>query len=239
MNRTFEIKYLGHSCFLIKTINGKNLLIDPWLTGNPSASIKAEELDNIDMIAVTHGASDHLGDAVEICKRNHAKLFCGTEVAFHAIDNGVKKEDITILIYGTSVIYENIGIRAVEAKHISIVQFGNQKLTGSALSFIFRMEDGTEIYFTGDTSIFSDLKLFGSLYPVEIAILGMDNLPGCPIEMSGKEAALAAQWLGVKVAIPMHYPQGSQEPVDFENELRKTNIEPVILKPGTTYTYQK
>lgn len=239
MNTSIKINYLGHSCFLIETLTGKRLLVDPWLRENPYAVVQPENLKNIDMIAVTHGAFDHLGNAVEICKSNDCKLFCGSEVALYAMDNGVTKDKIKILIYGTTWNYEGIEIRAVEAKHISIVPYQNQKLSGSALSYIFRMEDGTGIYFSGDTSIFSDLKLFGQLYPVDIALIGMDNLPGCPREMSGWEAALAVQWLGVKYAIPMHYPHDSKDPEEFQNALEKTSITPILLKPGQNFMYSK
>jgi L-ascorbate metabolism protein UlaG (beta-lactamase superfamily) len=239
MNTKFNIKYLGHSCFLIKSVNGKKILIDPFLTGNSSAAVTADSINDIDAVAVSHGAFDHLGDAVPICKRNHAKLFCGPEVAIYAMHEGMKKEDINQMIYGTSITYKGIEFRSIEAKHISMVQCGSQRITGSAMSFIFRMEDGTGIYFSGDTSIFSDLKLFGELYSVEIGILGMDGLPGCPFEMSGKEAAMAARWLGVKVAIPMHYPANSAEPGHFKEALSEYHpkIQPVILKPGEEYLH--
>ena len=239
MNNTFEISYLGHSCFLIRTINGKNLLVDPWLRTNKSAAIMPEELHDIDMIAVTHGAWDHLGDAIEICKQNNAHLFCGAEVALHAIDKGIKEENITKMIYGTALTYQNIGIRTIVAHHISMVEYKEQILSGSALSYIFRMEDGTGIYFSGDTCIFSDLKLYSELYPVDIAIIGMDNLPGCPIEMSGEEAALVAKWMDVDVAIPMHYPPDSLEPKKFATTLEKTRVKPVILKPGQVFSYER
>lgn len=239
MEKSININYLGHSCFLIESLTGKKLLINPWLKDNPYAVVQPEELKDIDMIAVTHGAYDHLGDAVEICKANNCKLFCGSEVALHATDKGLSKDNIKILIYGTTWTYKGIEIRAVEAKHISIVNYQNQKLSGSALSYIFRFEDGTGVYFSGDTSIFSDLMLFGQLYPVDIALLGMDNLPNCPREMSGWEAALVAQWLGVKYAIPMHYPPESKDPEEFKEALEKTSIKPVLLKPGQVFTYNK
>ena len=179
-----------------------------------------EELKDIDMVAVTHGAWDHLGDAIEICKKNNAHLFCGSEVALHAIEKGMKEENITKMIYGTAVTWQDIGVRAILAHHISMVEYKEQLLSGSALSFIFRMEDDTGIYFSGDTCIFSDLKLYSELYPVSIAIIGMDNLPGCPIEMSGEEAALVAKWMNVDVAIPMHYPPESLEPKKFRAALK-------------------
>lgn len=105
MNTSIKINYLGHSCFLIETLTSKRLLVDPWLRENPYAVVSPENLKNIDMVAVTHGAFDHLGNAVEICKNNDCKLFCGSEVALYAMDKGLTKDDIKILIYGTTWTY--------------------------------------------------------------------------------------------------------------------------------------
>lgn len=112
-------------------------------------------------------------------------------------------------------------------------------ISGIPMSFILKMENGTGIYFSGDTSIFSDLKLFGKLYPVQIGIFGMDGMPGLPMEMSGAEAALAAQWLGVEVAIPMHYPFGSTQPEEFKQALclSSPRTKVVWLKPGESFVY--
>ncbi len=238
---SFSIRYLGHSCFLIRSIRGVTILVDPFLSGNENAALAADSIGRVDIVAVSHGAWDHLGDAVSICKRTGARLFCGPEVALHAMAEGIQRESISQMIYGTAINYKDIEIRSLEAKHISMVSLGRQTITGSAMSFVFRMEDETGIYFSGDTSIFSDLKLFGELYPVQIGLIGMDGLPGCPFEMSGKEAALAAQWLGVKVAIPMHYPPQSPEPDQFKEALKEIEpvIVPVIMKPGEEYIYSR
>lgn len=233
------IQNLGHSCFLFKSPHGVSILTDPYLTGNKFAAVSAQDLSNIDIVAVTHGAFDHMGDAIEIVQNTGAKLFCGPDVALHAFHKGIPREQVVQLVWGTSISYCGIEIRSIEAKHISFFESNGQRITGIPMSFILRMEDETGIYFSGDTSIFSDLKLFGKLYPVKIGLFGMGGLPGYPYEMSGTEAALAAEWLGVELAIPMHYPPGSPEPVAFREALAaaKPTVKVVTLQPGDNYVY--
>lgn len=233
------IQNLGHSCFLVESLRGTRVLFDPFLTGNLFATAKAAELTDIHLIAVSHGAFDHLGDAVFIAKSTGARLFCGPEVALHAFDEGLEKEQVCQMVWGTKAVYRGLEIRSVEARHISLFKSKNQFISGIPMSFILRMEDGTGIYFSGDTSIFSDLKLFGQLYPVKIGLFGMGGLPGYPMEMSGYEASLAAQWLGVEVAIPMHHPPDSPDPVEFRDTLSSAgpSVRVVLLKPGESYIY--
>jgi len=237
---SIHIQNLGHACFLLKSTHGINILTDPYLTGNKFSTVSVQDLPIIDIVVVTHGAFDHMGDAIEIIKNSSAKLFCGPDVALHAYNSGVDREQIVQLVWGTSITYSGIEIRSIEAKHISFFESNGQRITGIPMSFILRMEDGTGIYFSGDTSLFSDLKLFGKLYPVKIGLFGMDGLPGYPYEMSGSEAALAAEWLGVEVVIPMHYPPGSLEPVVFREALAtaRPTVKVVYLKVGNSYVYR-
>jgi L-ascorbate metabolism protein UlaG (beta-lactamase superfamily) len=238
---TIRIKNLGHSCFLIESIGGIRVLLDPYLRGNVQAAVKVEELPGIDLIAVTHGAFDHMGDTIEIAKKMGAKVFCGPDVAVYLEGNGLTKDQISQLVWGTNLSYLGIEIRSIEAKHISFFEFKGYRISGIPMSFILRMENGTGIYFSGDTAIFSDLKLFGKLYPVKIGIFGMDGIPGLPMEMSGKEAALAAQWLGVELAIPMHFPLGSTQPDEFQKALSVSSpsVRVAILRPGESIDYQE
>ncbi len=231
---TYAIKYLGHSSILIESVEGKKILIDPYLSENKSACVKPEELKDIDAILVSHGAFDHLGDAFDIARRTGAILYSDIAVVNYAIFSGVKRETTRVMIWGTMIKQDNIEIRAVEAKHISHFSYDNMKVSGVPLSFIIRLEDGTGIYFSGDTSIFSDMKLFGELYPVKIGFFGISGLPGYAYEMDGREGALAASFFNVETAVPIHYPPGSEEPEAFRKELFRLNPKAVtrILKPG-------
>jgi L-ascorbate metabolism protein UlaG (beta-lactamase superfamily) len=230
----YTIKYLGHSSILIESVEGKKILIDPYLSENIFACIKPEDIGDIDAILVSHGAFDHLGDAFDIARMTGAVLYSDIAVVNYAIFSGVKKEKTKVMIWGTMIEHGNIAIRAVEAKHISHFSYNNTNVSGAPLSFIIRLEDGTGIYFSGDTSIFSDMKLFGELYPVKIGFFGISGLPGYAYEMDGQEGALAASFFNVEIAVPIHYPPGSEEPEIFRKELLRLNPKAVtrILKPG-------
>lgn len=231
---SYSIKYLGHSCILIESIKGKKILLDPYLSENKFASVKPEELHDIDVILVSHGAFDHLGDAFDIARKTGAILYSDIAVVDYAISSGVKKENTRVMIWGTMIKEDDIEIRSLEAKHISHFTYNNMKVTGAPMSFIIRLEDGTGIYFSGDTAIFSDMQLFGKLYPVKIGFFGISGLPGYAYEMNGKEGALAASFFNVETAVPVHYPPGSEEPEIFRNELMRLNPKAIacILKPG-------
>ena len=115
------------------------------------------------------------------------------------------------MIWGTNLMEQGVQIRSVEAKHINHFTYDGMKVTGVPMSFIIRLENGVGIYFSGDTAIFSDMKLFGELYPVHIGFFCVSGLPGYAYEMDGREAGMAAGFFGVDVAVPVHYPPGSGE----------------------------
>ncbi len=237
---SFKITNYGHSCILIESVNGKKILFDPYLSENESAAIKPEDIKELDAILVSHGAFDHLGDALPIAKNTGAPIYCDPAVADYAVYHGLPKEQIKMLVWGTCLDLGDTGItvRSIEAKHLSYFKIGDQKFTGIPMSFILTLEDGTAIYFAGDTSIFTDMKLFGQLYNVKYGMFGITGLEGYPYEMDAREGAIAADLFGVKYAIPIHYPAGSSAPFDFKNELGKINpdIETVILETGIEYT---
>jgi L-ascorbate metabolism protein UlaG (beta-lactamase superfamily) len=237
MTKQFSIQYFGYSCFLITSLEGVRILLDPYFDGNEDAGMSAAAVDNIDIIAPSHGAVDHMGDAIPIAMRTHATLFCGPDIAHYAAGKGLGTDNIRMMVWGTRRLHKGIEIRSLEARHLSSFDCGSQIITGLPMSFIVRMEDGSGIYFSGDTSIFGDLKLFGELYPIRIGLMGMSGLPGMAYEMDGPEAALAAKWLGVTTAIPFHYPAGSPEPIRFKETLAAYDppIETIVLRPREVY----
>lgn len=229
---TIKIQSLGHSCFLFESHKGVRLLVDPFITGNKDAAVSIKDIGRVDLVTVSYGAFDHLGDAIPICKQTGAKLFCSADVAYYAFNQGMDEENVLQFVNGTGT-YRGLEIRATKAKRISFFPC----IAGYPMSFIFRMEDGTGIYFSGDSSINCDLKLTGKSYSVQI---GLFCVGGLPMEMSALEAALVAQWLGVKVAIPMHYPQGTNYPEEFSGALSGVSpkVNTVILKPGESYCFE-
>ena len=233
---SFKITNWGHSCILIETSKGLRILFDPYISENESAAVTVDEIENIDIVIVTHGAFDHMGDAIPIVKKTGATLYCGPEVRDYALYNGVDENHVRMLVWGTCLTHGNSGIkiRSVEAKHLSYFKMGDHKITGMPMSFVVTLEDGTGIFFAGDTSLFSDMKLFGELYDVKYGFFGIMGLEGYPYEMDAREGAIAADFWNVDVAIPIHYPAGSNVPMEFKEELskRNKNIKTMILHPG-------
>ena len=107
-------------------------------------------------------------------------------------------------------------------------------MTGMPLGFMITLESGETLYHAGDTSIFSDLKLFGQLYRPRVGFLPVGSYPGSHAELSPEEAALAAAWLGVQEAIPMHYEKGSDAPRRFSDEVSKKSpdVRVTVMEPG-------
>lgn len=211
-----KIRYLGHAAFQI--IGSKNIVIDPFLTGNPVA---AEQEGTPDLILVTHAHGDHLGDAVELSKRSGAPIVCMYDIAQHI--RGVQAYGMN---YGPAKI-EGIDIVMVPAWHSS--SMGGQEV-GNPAGFIVKM-DGKTVYHAGDTFVFGDMALFNELYgPIDVALLPI----GGYFTMGPREAAKAVELLKPRIVVPMHYntfPPIRQDPEEFR-KLVGDKAEVRILKPG-------
>ncbi len=184
-------KYYGHSCFMLD--NGEHkVLFDPFLTGNPKATIKAEEID-CDFILISHAHSDHLGDAPEIAGRTGAELVGIPEVLAICEQRvpGLKQHPMNL---GGSINLPFGRVRMTMAKHSSGVA------GGIACGYVISMS-GLKIYFAGDTALFGDMQLIGRKDEIDYAILPV----GDNYTMGLEDAALAAQWLNARHVIPVHY----------------------------------
>lgn len=183
--------YYGHASFLLDDGTSK-VLTDPFLTGNPLAAIKADEVE-CDYILLTHAHGDHLGDAPAIAKRTGATIFGIPEVLDVCLqaEEGLKTHGMNI---GGSVKLPFGKVRMTLALHSSGVP------GGIACGYVIQIA-GLNIYFAGDTALFSDMKLIGQKDPLDYAILPI----GDNYTMGLEDAALAAQWLNTKNVLPIHY----------------------------------
>ncbi len=226
-----KITWLGHSAFLIEE-DGRKVLVDPFISGNSMAPVKPDEVD-CDVIAVTHGHGDHLGDAVFISKRKDVPVVAIYEVAEYVNSKGAK--GVGMNFSGT---YEHGGIKLtmVPALHSSgITETGFTHSGGLPAGFIIEI-NGKKVYHAGDTGIFGDMKLIGEIYHPDVALLPVGGL----FTMDTKLATIAAKWIKPKVVIPMHYntwPPIEANPEEMRDELREAGIELVVLKPGESYTF--
>lgn len=192
-----RLRYLGHSCFLIE-----NLLIDPYLRGNPLCNISPEEI-KCDTICITHDHADHLGDSEEIARRNNATIVAIFELAQKFSAKGIKSEGMNI---GGKIILNDWEIKMVEAKHSS--NLGNP--AGFILKYI---PEKKKIYHTGDTSLFSDMALIGE-EGIDIYLVPI----GDRFTMGIDDALKSVELVKPKMVIPMHYntfPLIRQNPDNF------------------------
>ena len=222
----FKLNYVGHSGFYIDT-ETTGILIDPFITGNPKAKITFNT-DKIDCIFLTHAHGDHLGDSITFSKDKSAQIFAVHELANYCSAKGADAKGIS---FGGWVNYEWGRVIAVPAFHSSSTPEGYY--AGSPCGYILEIE-GTRIYHAGDTSLNSEMKMIGEVYKPDIVILPI----GGHYTMDIENATIAAQWLGAKSVIPMHYNTFDAIKVDiadFELKIKGINLEPVVLKIGESF----
>jgi len=239
---TTTLKYFGISAFEITNESQTHALVDPFITHNPLCPLKLEEIGDVDLVLATHGAQDHMGDAVAIAKEKGASLVCGPEVRFHAVKNGVNDAKIITVLWGDYVEVLGIGIQTVECRHVSFLRSGDICLAGIPLSFIITPETGTRIYNMGDTAIFSDMRLIAELYDPNILLVPVGGGPqttGGYAHLAPREASLATQWIMPEYAIPVHYGRDSAEPVEYQNYVHTLapTVKTHIMRPGESVTY--
>jgi L-ascorbate metabolism protein UlaG (beta-lactamase superfamily) len=220
------IRWFGHSGFEI-IADKKVILVDPFLTGNPKAAVKASDITRADVVCVTHDHSDHLGDAIEICKRTGATFVGIYELGTHAQAEGV-----------IDVVAMNIGATIeVKGAKITMVQAFHSAERGSPVGFVIDVGKA-RVYHAGDTSLFNDMRMVGQLYRPEIICIPI----GGYFTMGAKEAAEAVRLLLPRVVIPMHYltfPELAQSADDFVNAVKEKELgtQVVVLKPGESYNF--
>ncbi len=231
MPRDVGITWLGHASVKITSTNGRVILIDPWIDGNPECPIKVDDLDRVDYILVTHDHFDHVGSTVDIVKKKGGIVIANVETAMRIAEE-VPKENVifdgTGMNIGGKVELDGIKVVMVEAFHSS--------RTGSPCGYVISLEDGTTVYHAGDTGVFYGMKLIGEMYPLDLAMLPV----GSVFTMDPYQAAWALKLLSPRKAIPMHYrtfPIIEKDPTAFLSYAKELapKTEVVVLKPGEEY----
>jgi len=194
-----QLTWFGHSAFQAVSPGGKVLLVDPWLE-NPKAPPKAREINRVDLILISHGHSDHLGNAVEIARRTGATVLAIYEVCQYLASAGVARTQA--LNKGGSFTLSGIRITMVDARHSSAIEDRGAMISGGeAAGFVMEFENGTTLYHAGDTSLFMDMKLIGQMERPDVVLLPIGGL----YTMGPREAAKACELLNPKRIIGMHY----------------------------------
>jgi L-ascorbate metabolism protein UlaG (beta-lactamase superfamily) len=221
-----EIKFLGQSCFLL-TDGDVNVLIDPFLTGNPKGAASADEVP-ADAILLTHGHQDHFGDTIEIAKRTGATVQAITEIAGEIGEEGVSVIDTN---FGGTAEYPWGSARIVPAFHTSTTPKGTVTPAGGLVIEI----GGVRIYHLGDTALFSDLALPGKRGKIDVALVPI----GGHYTMDRFDAVVAAELVGADVVIPCHY--DTFPPIEADAQAFKADVEGagfaqvVVLAPGESH----
>ena len=237
------ITWLGHGSWKMVTPLGTICYVDPWITRNPTCPIKLEDIDAADLVCVTHGHSDHLGNAIEIVHKTDATLVTLPEIAAYCSNYGIPYDDHGACLHtGGSVKQKDVRIHAVFALHSSDImgkeyEEHNQLMPGSgACGMILSPEGGEPVYFAGDTGVFGDMELIGKLYAPKVAVLPI----GDKYTMGIREAAYAIELLGSPVLIPGHYNTFPSNRADTDEltrlvAARAPRAKVVVLKPGESY----
>ena len=192
------LTWLGHSTFRLDTASGKRIYIDPFLNGNPKCPENEVTPERVDMIALTHGHGDHVGDTVELAKRHDATVVAPVELAdWLQIKHELK--NVRDPNKGGTVDVDGVKFTLTNAHHSS--SNDNLEYMGEPCGIVVTTEDGKKVYFAGDTCVFGDMQLIGRLYSPDVAAIPI----GDHYTMGPKEASLAVELLGVKRILPCHW----------------------------------
>lgn len=242
IGKNVKITYLGHAAFRIISPKGVVIYIDPFLSRNPKTPPEMKTVEKADLILVTHGHGDHVGDTLAIAEKTNAKIVAIAELGRYLKSKGAK--DVTRMNKGGTYTTRGIRITMVNALHSSsvteteAVSSGQKKArivyAGDPAGFVIRLENGFSVYHAGDTAVFGDMKIIGEIYKPELSLLPI----GSHFTMDPTEATYAAKLIGSKYVIPMHYgtfPVLTGTPEVFLKlmaEVPQTKV--LVLKPGDT-----
>jgi L-ascorbate metabolism protein UlaG (beta-lactamase superfamily) len=228
---SLSITWLGHATFVLTSPGGRRIVTDPWLTGNPAAPPGAR-IDAADMILLSHGHSDHTGDADAVARATGAPVVAVYELALWIESKGI--QNVRGMGIGGTQTIDGVQVSMVPAVHTSSVQEDGRILyLGEPAGFVIRLEDGRAIYFAGDTALFGDMRLIRELYAPEIAMLPI----GDHFTLGPDAAARACEMLGVRQVVPMHYgtfPVLTGTPERLKQLVEPMGIDVLVLKPGET-----
>jgi L-ascorbate metabolism protein UlaG (beta-lactamase superfamily) len=223
-----DIRYLGHSAFEL-TGGGTSILVDPFLTGNPKAACGPDDLDP-QVILLTHGHGDHIGDTVAIAKRSGATVVAVPELAKEIAADGV--EHVLDPNLGGTVTFDWGWVKLVPAWHTAVSPAGTPHTPAGLLIMV----GGTLVYHLGDTCLFSDLKLIAHRgNHVNVALVPI----GGHYTMDRHDAVTAVDFIQPDVVIPVHY--DTFPPIETDAQAFKADVEHqtkarvVVLAPGETH----
>jgi len=240
-----QLEWLGQASFKLVSPEGKNIIIDPWITGGPKAPAVYKKdlsaLGKVDFLLVTHGHVDHLGDAPEIAKLNNAVLYGPADMITPLITLGLVPANLTHRFNksGSITPFPGIKVTAVKAEHSSLIVFNNpvsNKLeshpAGEAVGYIIQLENGFKIWAMGDTGLFSDMKFIAEYYKPDLVLIPI----GGNFTMDPVDAAYAINtMIKPKMVIPIHYnsnPLAKGTLAEFQEAMKSSTVKIIPMVEG-------
>jgi L-ascorbate metabolism protein UlaG (beta-lactamase superfamily) len=223
-----SLTWLGHAAFRIESAQSKRIYVDPFLNGNPSCPEGEREPQRVDVIAITHGHADHVGDAVALAQQHNPHIVAQVELKGWLGAQGAPVGDLPGINKGGSQEIDGVRYTLVNAFHSSSSPDG--AYLGESCGLVVRLEDGQTVYFGGDTCVFGDMQLIGRIYRPDLACLPI----GDHFTMGPEEAAVALELLGVRRCVPCHFgtfPVLTGTPARLR-ELAPDGVEVIDLEPG-------
>jgi L-ascorbate metabolism protein UlaG (beta-lactamase superfamily) len=239
-----ELLWYSQAGFKLTTPGGKVILMDPWIMGGPLTPPELKDLGKVgkvDLVLVTHGHGDHLGDALEISKTNNAPLWSPAGMNQQLLTLGKMPANLVPRMNkgGTIQPFPGVKITMTHAEHSSEMLLKDEHgkdttySAGEPVGFIIELENGFKIYHMGDTGVFGDMKWIGEYYKPDLVLVPI----GGHFVMDPKDAAYAIKELiKPKMAWPMHYassPLLKGTPAEFKAALGQTTVQVIDATPGT------
>ena len=225
------LTWLGHASFRLDTPGGKRVYVDPWLD-NPKCPDSEKDPERCDVIALTHGHSDHVGSTVDLSKKfGPLPIVAMVELKGWLKGKGAQTDDMPGPNKGGTVEAEGVKFTLVNASHSSASDDGDY--LGEAAGIVVEVEDGRKIYFAGDTCVFGDMQLIGRIYAPDVSVLPI----GGHFTMDPREAGVACELLGAKRVVPCHwgtFPLLAGTPDELKQHAAGVQVEAV--EPGGTVT---